>query len=69
MTHAAPYHLVADSAVDGGTFEVRRTAAGDAWERRKDGADEHSHGASGDACGTGGPAGPVALGLPTLVRR
>jgi tRNA-2-methylthio-N6-dimethylallyladenosine synthase len=69
VTHAAPYHLVADSALSGGTFTVRRTASGDAWDRRRSGTDEHSHGGSGDSCGTGGPAGPVALGLPTLARR
>ena len=65
VTHGAPHHLVADSALEGGTFAVRRTRAGDAWERRSSGEDEHAHG--GDACGTGaGPAGPVVLGLPTL---
>lgn len=66
VTHAAPYHLVADSAALGGTFEVRRTAAGDAWDRRRSGQDEHSHGGAGDACGTGGASGPVVLGLPTI---
>ena len=66
VTHAAPYHLVADSALTGGTFAVRRTAAGDAWDRRQNGQDEHSHGGAGDSCGTGGPAGPVVLGLPTI---
>ncbi|WP_456825266.1 tRNA (N6-isopentenyl adenosine(37)-C2)-methylthiotransferase MiaB [Cellulomonas sp. P5_E12] len=69
VTRAAPYHLVADSALTGGTFAVRRTAAGDAWERRQSGDDEHSHGGSGDSCGTGGPTGPVVLGLPTIGRR
>ena len=29
VTHAAPYHLIADEVVG-----IRRTAAGDAWERR-----------------------------------
>ena len=54
VTYAAPYHLVADSALEpGGRFEVRRTRAGDAWERRSD--DDHSHGGAGDACGTAGP--------------
>jgi tRNA-2-methylthio-N6-dimethylallyladenosine synthase len=66
VTHAAPNHLVADSALTGGTFTVRRTAAGDAWDRRQNGQDEHSHGGAGDSCGTGGPAGPVVLGLPTI---
>jgi tRNA-2-methylthio-N6-dimethylallyladenosine synthase len=66
VTHGAPHHLVADSALEGGPFAVRRTRAGDAWERRQSGEDEHSHG-GGDSCGTGsGPAGPVVLGLPTI---
>ena len=69
VTHAAPYHLVADSALTGGTYTVRRTAAGDAWDRRRSGEDEHSHGAAGDSCGTGAAAGPVVLGLPTIGRR
>jgi tRNA-2-methylthio-N6-dimethylallyladenosine synthase len=69
VTRAAPYHLVADSALTGGTFAVRRTAAGDAWERRQNGEDAHSHGGAADACGTGGPSGPVVLGLPTIGRR
>jgi tRNA-2-methylthio-N6-dimethylallyladenosine synthase len=71
VTHAAPHHLVADSALDGGPFAVRRTRAGDAWERRQNGEDEHTHGGAGDSCGTGGadgggPAAPVLLGLPTI---
>ncbi len=32
VTYGAPYHLIADSGVEGGTFSVRRTRAGDAWE-------------------------------------
>lgn len=67
VTHGAPHHLVADSAlVAGGTFTVRRTRAGDAWVARQGQDDEHAHG--GDSCGTGAgaPAGPVSLGLPTL---
>lgn len=35
VTHGAPHHLVADSALTGGTFELRRTRAGDAWEARE----------------------------------
>ncbi len=71
VTHAAPHHLVADSAARGGSFAVRRTRAGDAWERRQSGADDHAHGGPADACGTGapgGPAAPVLLGLPTIGR-
>ncbi len=67
VTHAAPHHLVADSALSGGSFAVRRTRAGDAWERRASGAQEHTHGGTGGGCGTGAaPAGPVVLGLPTV---
>jgi tRNA-2-methylthio-N6-dimethylallyladenosine synthase len=33
VTHAAPHHLVADSALDAGPYTVRRTRAGDAHER------------------------------------
>ncbi|WP_418607731.1 tRNA (N6-isopentenyl adenosine(37)-C2)-methylthiotransferase MiaB [Georgenia sp. SUBG003] len=45
VTHGAPHHLVADSALSGGTFAVRRTRAGDAWARREGLVDEpHSHG-------------------------
>jgi len=72
VTHGAPHHLVADSAlVPGGTFRVRRTRAGDAWQARAEGReDEHAHGGAGGACGTGGPApaGPVVLGLPGVGR-
>jgi len=32
VTYAAPHHLVADSGARGGTFAVRRTSGGDAWE-------------------------------------
>ena len=63
VTHGAPYHLIADSGIAGGTYSVRATRAGDAWERAAGG--EHSH---GDGCGTGAaaPAGPVTLGLPSI---
>jgi len=64
VTYGAPHHLVADSALEGGTFRVRRTRAGDAWARRERARaglapEEHSH-------GTSAPAGPVVLGLPTV---
>jgi tRNA-2-methylthio-N6-dimethylallyladenosine synthase len=35
VTYGAPHHLVADSALGGGLFAVRRTRAGAAWERRQ----------------------------------
>lgn len=63
VTHAAPHHLVADGALDGGPFEVRRTRAGDAWAARgvDDGAHTHAHASST-------PTGPVLLGLPARMR-
>jgi tRNA-2-methylthio-N6-dimethylallyladenosine synthase len=60
ITQAAPFHLLADSA-DGGPLRIRRTRAGDAWDR-----------AQAESCGvpTAGAAasapGRVSLGLPTL---
>ncbi|WP_084127120.1 tRNA (N6-isopentenyl adenosine(37)-C2)-methylthiotransferase MiaB [Demequina sp. NBRC 110054] len=67
VTKAAPYHLIADSAIEGGAYAVRRTRAGDTWDAVQRG--EHSHG-GGDSCGTGGSAlaGPVGLGMPSLRR-
>jgi tRNA-2-methylthio-N6-dimethylallyladenosine synthase len=62
ITHAAPFHLLADAA-PGVPLSVRRTRAGDAWDR-----------AEAESCavpshGTSGPEGPVSLGLPTLRSR
>jgi tRNA-2-methylthio-N6-dimethylallyladenosine synthase len=52
VTRAAPHHLVADSALDGRTYDVRRTAAGDVYGQA-DGA-ERSH------------SGGVLLGMPSV---
>ncbi|GAA2522927.1 tRNA (N6-isopentenyl adenosine(37)-C2)-methylthiotransferase MiaB [Rarobacter incanus] len=62
VTRGAPHFLVADSALEGGIFEVRRTASGDAWaqrERARLGSD-HDHG--------GAQATPTAvtLGMPMV---
>ena len=60
ISDAKPYYLLADSA-DGSPLTIRRTTAGDAWDR-----------AEAESCGvpvTAGPvsgAGRVSLGLPTL---
>ncbi|OWP21047.1 tRNA (N6-isopentenyl adenosine(37)-C2)-methylthiotransferase MiaB [Microbacterium sp. AISO3] len=60
VTHAAPFHLLADST-DGSPLRVRRTRAGDAWDR-----------SLAESCGVPAPAtsdaGPrsVSLGLPSL---
>jgi tRNA-2-methylthio-N6-dimethylallyladenosine synthase len=60
VTHAAPFHLLADST-DGAPLTIRRTRSGDAWDR-----------AEADSCGVPAPAGSgpkaVSLGLPSLRR-
>lgn len=59
ISDAAPFHLIADSR-DGGALRIRRTRAGDAWDR-----------AQADSCAVPSPAaaaepGRVSLGLPGL---
>ena len=60
VTHAAPFHLLAD-APDGAAMRIRRTRAGDAWDRTQ-----------AESCALPTPAGEsgqpraVSLGLPTL---
>ncbi|MFW7413962.1 tRNA (N6-isopentenyl adenosine(37)-C2)-methylthiotransferase MiaB [Demequina sp. SO4-18] len=68
LTRAAPHHLIADSALTGGPFSVRRTAAGDAWDASRGEGHDHGAGGCGSSCGTGAgaPAGPVGLGMPSL---
>lgn len=68
VTRGAPYHLIADSALEqDGLFEVRRTRSGDAWVKRELTrlgilAEEHSHSNSQPTVA----GGAVMLGLPTL---
>ncbi|MGA0568662.1 tRNA (N6-isopentenyl adenosine(37)-C2)-methylthiotransferase MiaB [Rathayibacter sp. KR2-224] len=63
VTHAAPFHLLADAA-EGEPLRVRRTRAGDAWDR-----------AEAESCAVpthstaGGGEGRVSLGLPILRSR
>jgi tRNA-2-methylthio-N6-dimethylallyladenosine synthase len=54
VTYGAPHHLVADSGTEAGTYAVRRTRGGDAWEALQ------------DAPVRGKPA--VSLGMPTVGR-
>ncbi|MFK0401408.1 tRNA (N6-isopentenyl adenosine(37)-C2)-methylthiotransferase MiaB [Microbacterium sp. NPDC090225] len=59
ITHAAPFHLLADDPT-GSPLQIRRTRGGDAWDR-----------AQSESCAVPAPAsdgGPraVSLGLPTL---
>ena len=56
VTYAAPHHLVAD----GGPYSVRRTSAGDAWDRRQ------ATSCAPPSAPPSGPRPPVSLGLPTL---
>ncbi|NYG38493.1 tRNA (N6-isopentenyl adenosine(37)-C2)-methylthiotransferase MiaB [Janibacter alkaliphilus] len=51
VTYGAPHHLLADSGLTGGTYRVRRSAGGDAWERAQ-------------AQPSGKPA--VSLGMPRI---
>jgi tRNA-2-methylthio-N6-dimethylallyladenosine synthase len=36
VTYGAPHHLVADGALNGGAYAVRRTRSGDAWRARQE---------------------------------
>ncbi len=58
VTHGAPSHLVADSGILGGLFEVRKTRAGDAWEI----AEMKKARLTAEAAGLA----PVSIGMPTL---
>ncbi|GAA2457980.1 tRNA (N6-isopentenyl adenosine(37)-C2)-methylthiotransferase MiaB [Agromyces soli] len=60
ISQAAPFHLIADSP-DGAPLAVRRTRAGDAWDR----AQAESCGVPADGGAAGAP-GPVSLGLPSV---
>jgi tRNA-2-methylthio-N6-dimethylallyladenosine synthase len=71
VTEAGPYHLIADST-DGAPLKVRRTRAGDAWDRAQ--AEScgvpavSGHGSSGASSSTGSSStgGATNLGMPTL---
>ncbi len=67
VTYGAPHHLVADGALVGDLWVLRRTRAGDAWERRAAArAAAAAETTTAPAATTG--AGTVSLGLPTLRR-
>ena len=53
VTQAAPHYLIADSALTGQMFDVRKTRAGDAWEKSKHIEEESKSNA-------------VSLGIPTI---
>jgi tRNA-2-methylthio-N6-dimethylallyladenosine synthase len=62
VTYGAPHHLLADAALVGGPYQVRRSRSGDAWERRQDQPEPDPS--------SGGPARRIAvpLGLPAVRR-
>nr|WP_274637580.1 tRNA (N6-isopentenyl adenosine(37)-C2)-methylthiotransferase MiaB [Microbacterium bovistercoris] len=61
ITHAAPFHLLAD-APDGAPLRIRRTRAGDAHDRgQADSCAVPAHGTTGTT-----PGGAVSLGLPGI---
>jgi tRNA-2-methylthio-N6-dimethylallyladenosine synthase len=62
VTQAAPFHLIADSP-DGVPLEVRRTRAGDAWDRAE--AESCAVPTPGSQASSSEP-GRVSLGLPGL---
>lgn len=64
ITQAAPFHLLADRT-DDAPLTIRRTRAGDAWDRAE--AESCAVPAHGTTGGTGtAAAGRVVLGLPTV---
>ncbi len=55
VTYGAPHHLIADAALSGGAYAVRRSPGGDAWESLQ---------ANAVAGAVAKPA--VSLGIPTI---
>ena len=56
VTEAGSFHLISDPTAE--QYSLRRTRAGDAWDRSQ-----------ADSCGTGTtqvPGAPVGLGMPTI---
>ena len=64
VTRGAPHYLEADGVLTGGPFRLRRTAAGQAWQRRQDAAQETVQETSASPT-----RGVVSLGMPTPPRR
>ncbi|CAB4559735.1 unannotated protein [freshwater metagenome] len=60
ITDAAPYHLLADNLTD---LNIRRTIAGDAWDRAEAASCAVPSASTGDSAKT---KSSVSLGLPTV---
>lgn len=65
VTHAAPFHLLADSP-DRAPLRIRRTRSGDAWDRTQAESCGVPAPAGGASAGSEGGPRAVSLGLPTL---
>lgn len=65
VTHAAPFHLLADSP-DRAPLRIRRTRSGDAWDRTQTESCGVPAPAGGASAGSEGGPRAVSLGLPTL---
>lgn len=65
VTEAASFHLVADS-LDGSPLKVRRTIAGDAWDRAEAESCGVPSAVGGSSSGSVSKPGSTNLGLPTL---
>ncbi|TDE90791.1 tRNA (N6-isopentenyl adenosine(37)-C2)-methylthiotransferase MiaB [Occultella glacieicola] len=66
VTDSAPHHLLADSGLAGGRFEVRRTRSGDAWAARRRAAATAASNTTGEPATSASRA--VGLGMPTVRR-
>jgi tRNA-2-methylthio-N6-dimethylallyladenosine synthase len=64
ISDAKPFHLIADSS-DGAPLRVRRTTAGDAWDRAEAASCAVPAAGTGSP-GTGSAPGRVSLGLPSI---
>ena len=64
VTHAAPFYLLADSP-EGAPLRIRRTRAGDAWDRTQ----SESCAVPAPAAGAAGAPRAVSLGLPVIPPR
>jgi tRNA-2-methylthio-N6-dimethylallyladenosine synthase len=61
VSYGAPHHLVADSALSGGAYRIRRTTGGDAWSAlQEDGRVRPAVSLGMPAVGGGGQPRPVA---------
>lgn len=64
ITYGAPHHLMADGALSGQPFTLRRTRAGDAWEAREQARAEIRAGLADNRAGLADNR--VGLGIPTI---